>query len=222
MCKVNTIISQSETTAPKCNLQKWFLESGNAAFVCCQRSLWWKFVQNFTHVLVAMGQFALDHIQRQHRRCKRIRQYLPFVVKLTFGGNIVRLSCHEMVMIIYSTGDDDSMICQWVTFQGCFEHQDLRLANKSDQDLIRFDYNWQHLILFNQSDLIWRRMDDTERGCTLSFTSYWTGSVPPGRSSCSAAWREREGEMKRGEREDRNRNVWKGDEEVWTLNTWTV
>ena len=39
-------------------------------------------------------------------------------------------------------------------------------------------------------------MDDTERGCTLSFTSYWTGSVPPGRSSCSAAWRQRKGEMK--------------------------
>jgi len=87
-----------------------------------------KFVQNFTYVLLAMGQFALDHIQRQHRRCKRIRQYLPFVVKLTIGGNIVRLSCHEMVMIIYSTGDDDSMICQWVTFQGCFEHQVLRLG----------------------------------------------------------------------------------------------
>jgi len=42
--------------------------------------------------------------------------------------------------------------------------------------------------------------DDTERGCTLSFTSYWTGSVPPGHSSCSAAWRQRKGGMKRGKR----------------------
>ena len=130
MCKVNTIISQSETNAPKCNLKKvvpyrW----KNATFACCRKKLVMKIcAQILTYVLVAMGRFALDHIQRQHRRCKRIRQYLPFVVKLTFGGNIVRLSCHEMVMIIYSTGDDDSMICQWVTFQGCFEHQVLRLG----------------------------------------------------------------------------------------------
>jgi len=119
-------------------------------------------------------------------------------VKQTIIGNVVWLSCHKMVMmIIYSTGDDDdSMICQCVTFQGCFEHQVLRLAKESDQNETRFYSAWQNLVVLNQSDLICRWMDDIHREAAhwVVFTSYWTGSVPPEHSSCSAAWRGEGGE----------------------------
>ena len=61
-------------------LKKWFLEGGKMQHLrAAGKKLVMKIcAQILTYVLVAMGRFALDHIQRQHRRCKRVRQYLPF------------------------------------------------------------------------------------------------------------------------------------------------
>jgi len=69
-----------------------------------------------------------------------------------------------VVMIIYSTGDDDSMICQWVTFQGCFEHQvHQRLAKKSDRYKTRFYWGFEKIssLATNLISFAGRLMDGT-------------------------------------------------------------
>lgn len=59
-----------------------------------------------------MGRFAVDHIQRQHRSCKRIRQRLPGCINKQLKAKLwdYLATGWWYMMIIWSTGDDDSII----------------------------------------------------------------------------------------------------------------
>ena len=59
-----------------------------------------------------MGHFAVDHIQRQHRSCKRIRQRLPGCINKQLKAKLwdYLATGWWYMMIIWSTGDDDSII----------------------------------------------------------------------------------------------------------------
>ena len=115
-------------------------------------------------------------------------------------------------IILPRDGDDHLQHRWWWFYDLPVGHISGLLWTPSSTSWKKSDYAWQHLILINQSDFNWRGWmdDDTERGCTLSFTSYWTGSVPPGRSSCSAAWRERGGGNETGRERGQKQKCLKG------------
>jgi len=103
MCKVNTIISQSETNAPKCNLKKSGSLKVEKCNICvlpektCDENL----CTNFNLCFGCNGAICLgSHSEATSKVQESQTIFAVSFVKQTIVGNIMRLSCHEMVMII--------------------------------------------------------------------------------------------------------------------------
>jgi len=167
-----------------------------------------------------MGRFAVDHIQRQHRSCKRIRQRLPGCINKQLKAKLWDYPATGWwyMMIIWSTGDDDSIIIGsfFRAALGTSFYNYKWLRSYSDKIIMwqiksyQCETNWSHLKVdgwhIKRLHIEFHILLDWQRSTRALFMF------------CSLVIQEGGGRRKKyvGERGDKDWNVWIG-EVVWTL-----
>ena len=187
--------------------------------MCCHKSLWWKFVQNSTFGFGCNG--AICYGSHSEATSKLQENQTTFAISCCCG--------RQGYLIVLPRDGDDHLKHRWWWFYDlpvghisgllwlntkCYVLQKVRSG--SDKILINLTKSY-HIQPIWTDEVGWMVGWHREAAHWVVFTSYWTGSVPPERSSCSAAWREgKETGRGRGQKQKCLKVV----EVVWTLNTW--